>query len=203
MLAAVAFARRFAAWFTDETCTNLLATAERVADGEVEMRVLTIQKKDCLARVHAKPAELPGRSADYLACELGFYAARRAREMLGLPWYAGRPPAIHGMLMDMLHWHRQIGSDAEWFDAEEQAFLDICADLGGVPATPFDPGWRTEAVVGLASGMDERRDFGPMPVLADALEDAGCADADVLAHCRGPGPHVRGCWVVDLVLGKA
>ncbi len=41
-----------------------------------------------------------------------------------------------------------------------------------------------------------------MPVLADALEDAGCADADILAHCRGHGPHVRGCWVVDLVLGK-
>jgi hypothetical protein len=66
----------------------------------------------------------------------------------------------------------------------------------------FDPGWRTEAVVGLARGMYETRDFAPMPVLADALEDAGCANPDVLAHCRG-GPHVRGCWVVDLVLGKA
>ncbi|HYH67576.1 MAG TPA: hypothetical protein VD866_22960 [Urbifossiella sp.] len=57
-------------------------------------------------------------------------------------------------------------------------------------------------MVGLARGMYESRDFGPMPVLADALEDAGCADADVLAHCRGDGPHVRGCWVVDLVLGQ-
>jgi hypothetical protein len=67
----------------------------------------------------------------------------------------------------------------------------------------FDPSWRTEAVVGLARGMYESRDFAPMPVLADALEDAGCADADILAHCRGDGPHVRGCWVVDLVLGKS
>jgi hypothetical protein len=66
----------------------------------------------------------------------------------------------------------------------------------------FDPSWRTEAVVGLARGMYESRDFAPMPVLADALEDAGCADAAILAHCRGDGPHVRGCWVVDLVLGK-
>jgi hypothetical protein len=76
--------------------------------------------------------------------------------------------------------------------------------VGPNPFRPisFDPSWRTEAVVGLARGMYESRDFGPMPVLADALEDAGCADADVLAHCRGPGPHVRGCWVVDLVLGK-
>jgi len=51
--------------------------------------------------------------------------------------------------------------------------------------------------------MYESRDFAPMPVLADALEEAGCDDAAVLAHCRDPqAPHVRGCWVVDLVLGK-
>ncbi|QDU21618.1 hypothetical protein ETAA1_35880 [Urbifossiella limnaea] len=68
--------------------------------------------------------------------------------------------------------------------------------------SPFSPTWRTEAVVGLARGMYESRGFGPMPVLADALEDAGCADAAILTHCRGDGPHVRGCWVVDLVLGK-
>jgi len=42
-----------------------------------------------------------------------------------------------------------------------------------------------------------------MPILADALEDAGCTDAAILEHCRGPGPHVRGCWVVDLILGKS
>jgi hypothetical protein len=41
-----------------------------------------------------------------------------------------------------------------------------------------------------------------MPILADALEDAGCDNADILQHCRGAGEHVRGCWVVDLVLGK-
>jgi hypothetical protein len=41
-----------------------------------------------------------------------------------------------------------------------------------------------------------------MPILADALQDAGCVNDDVLNHCRGPGPHLRGCWVVDLVLGK-
>ena len=41
-----------------------------------------------------------------------------------------------------------------------------------------------------------------MPILADALQDAGCTNEDVLTHCRGDGPHVRGCWVVDLLLGK-
>jgi hypothetical protein len=57
-------------------------------------------------------------------------------------------------------------------------------------------------VVAFARQMYESRDFSPMPILADALQDAGCDHPDVLAHCRGPGPHVRGCWVVDLVLGK-
>ncbi|MBN9517038.1 hypothetical protein J0H58_00740 [bacterium] len=74
-------------------------------------------------------------------------------------------------------------------------------DIGQL-AVAFNPSWRTEAVVGLARGMYESRDFAPMPVLADALEDAGCDQPDILAHCRGDRPHVRGCWVVDLVLGK-
>jgi hypothetical protein len=46
-------------------------------------------------------------------------------------------------------------------------------------------------------------DNGRLAILADALEEAGCTDADVLGHLRGPGPHVRGCWAVDLLLGKA
>jgi hypothetical protein len=50
--------------------------------------------------------------------------------------------------------------------------------------------------------MYESRGFDRMPILADALEDGGCDEPSVLAHCRG-GSHVRGCWVVDLVLGKA
>ena len=51
--------------------------------------------------------------------------------------------------------------------------------------------------------MYESRDVSAMPVLADALQDAGCDSDDILDHCRVGGPHVRGCWVVDRVLGKA
>ena len=65
-----------------------------------------------------------------------------------------------------------------------------------------DPSWRTETVVLLAQGMYDSRDFSAMPILADALQDAGCDNTEILDHCRGPGPHVRGCWVVDLILGK-
>ena len=54
----------------------------------------------------------------------------------------------------------------------------------------------------IAAGIYDGRHFDRLPILADALEDAGCDHADILAHCRGDGPHVRGCWVVDLVLSK-
>jgi hypothetical protein len=54
----------------------------------------------------------------------------------------------------------------------------------------------------LADAIYAERAFDRLPILADALEDAGCDSADPLAHCRGDGPHVRGCWVVDFVLGE-
>ena len=78
-------------------------------------------------------------------------------------------------------------------------------DIFGNPFRPvaFDPSWRTSTAVALARQMYESRSFDRMPILADALEEAGCDEPSVLTHCRGDGPHVRGCWVVDLVLGKA
>jgi hypothetical protein len=66
----------------------------------------------------------------------------------------------------------------------------------------FSPDWHTDTAVSLARHMYALRDFSPMPILADALQDAGCDNEDILNHCRQPGEHVRGCWVVDLVLGK-
>lgn len=65
----------------------------------------------------------------------------------------------------------------------------------------FKPEWITPVTVAIAQQMYESRDFSAMPILADALQEAGCASANVLDHCHSPGPHVRGCWVVDLVLG--
>jgi hypothetical protein len=69
-------------------------------------------------------------------------------------------------------------------------------------SSSFDPRWRTADTVGLARGIYEDRAFDRLPLLADALMDAGCADEQVLGHCKSEGPHVRGCWVVDLILGK-
>ncbi|VTR93298.1 Uncharacterized protein (Fragment) OS=uncultured bacterium PE=4 SV=1 [Gemmata massiliana] len=81
----------------------------------------------------------------------------------------------------------------------------VLRDLFGNPFRPvaFAPAWRTSTAVAVASQMYEARDFSAMPILGDALQDAGCDSAEVLDHCRDAGaPHVRGCWVVDLVLGR-
>jgi hypothetical protein len=77
-------------------------------------------------------------------------------------------------------------------------------DILGNPFRPvaIGPAWRTSTVVALARGIYDEKAFDRMPILADALQDAGCDNDDVLSHCRGGGPHVRGCWVVDLLLGK-
>ncbi len=72
----------------------------------------------------------------------------------------------------------------------------------GRPPLVFHPEWRTYNALGVARAIYAERAFDRMPILADALEDAGCDSPEVLEHCRGGGPHVRGCWVVDQVLGR-
>jgi hypothetical protein len=54
----------------------------------------------------------------------------------------------------------------------------------------------------IARGIYEGHRFEDLPILHDALLDAGCDNQDVLDHCKDPGPHVRACWVLDLLLGK-
>jgi hypothetical protein len=62
--------------------------------------------------------------------------------------------------------------------------------------------WRDGTIPKLAQAIYDERAFDRLPILADALEDAGCTNIDILTHCRQPGEHVRGCWVVDLLLGR-
>jgi hypothetical protein len=80
--------------------------------------------------------------------------------------------------------------------------------FGSLPFHPItiDPAWLTwhdGLLVSMAQTMYDSRDFSDMPVLADALEEAGCDNADILTHCRHPSEHVRGCWVLDSILGRS
>lgn len=91
---------------------------------------------------------------------------------------------------------------------EEEAQARMLRDLAGPEGGPgpVDPAWLARdggQVVRLARGIYEAKAFEQLPILGDALEDVGCADATVLAHCRHGKDHVRGCWVLDRLLGLA
>ena len=91
-------------------------------------------------------------------------------------------------------------------EAQERASqAALVRDIFGDPFPPpaFDPAWRTPDVDALAADIYEDRGFDRMPILADALEEAGCSNLAIMGHCRGPGPHARGCWVLDTAVGKA
>jgi hypothetical protein len=97
--------------------------------------------------------------------------------------------------------------------AEEEPFqCDILRDIFGNPfrPVPLSPAWLTPDVLSLARAAYDHRtlpagtlDPARLGLLADALEDAGCDCAEILGHLRGEGPHVRGCWAVDLLLERA
>ena len=91
-------------------------------------------------------------------------------------------------------------------EAEQAVQLRLARCIFGNPfrPVPFPKKWRTESAVSLARTAYGTHNFALLPILADALEEAGCDHPDTLTHLRAPtAPHARGCWVVDLVLGKA
>ena len=98
--------------------------------------------------------------------------------------------------------------DKEAHATEESVLAGLARDLLGNPfrqVPAVDPTWlkrEAGAIHMLATGIYEQRAFHRLSLLADALADAGCTDAELLGHLRGPGPHVRGCWALDLILGR-
>lgn len=125
--------------------------------------------------IHATAAEIAARQAAAAASTAAKFASR-------IRGGAGRPAS----------------------KKERAAQCDLLRDLFGNPfvVPVVDTSWLTGTVVALTQVIYDERAFDRLPILADALEDVGCTDADILAHCRGPGPHLLGCWFVDLLLGK-
>lgn len=160
-----------------KSANAILAVAERFADGDAT------KAERVAAEKKARNTYPMVRFALAATCTPtdAFYAARHAGEF-----------ATHG-------------PKGVRYEATQAALAGLARDIVGPPAPRrigLDPKHRTPAVIGLARGMYETGDLGPLPVLAAALEEAGCSDAAVLGHCRSTEPHVRGCWVVDLVLGN-
>lgn len=94
----------------------------------------------------------------------------------------------------------------QW-ERDDKAISMLTALVRCVFGNPFRPvtldaAWLTTDVVAIANSVYDDKAFDRLPILADALQDAGCDNEDVLNHCRQPGEHVRGCWVVDLLTGR-
>ena len=201
---------------------KVIELVDRWADGtatEDEVSSLTYPPPD-----HAAP---PNQDCDELPWEvfaLAEYEAHSAA-LLGIEVVRADPALEGGCEMtwnncpDYLRWvfgcPRQLGPSQKWHWLAAVG-MSVVGLFAGDPARPFrpeppppwptpaaDPSWLTSTVIALAEGIYADRAFDRLPILADALQDAGCENADILDHCRGPGPHVRGCWVVDLVLGKS
>jgi hypothetical protein len=177
-LLAVACVRRVAP--ADAPFGQVLDTAERYADA-------TADRPEFLA------ARKAARNAARNAVKDGHPHAAAARVLLLLT-----DDAMEGLTAAISSARPLGGPDGE------AAECDLIRCVCGNPyrTTAFDPSWRTSTVVALARGIYEEQAFDRLPILADALEDAGCANQDVLAHCRGSGLHARGCWVIDGALGK-
>jgi hypothetical protein len=188
-LCAVACCYRDPKYLTDGNTRRLILMAEAFADGLVDATALrsltnyTAHRTDPALEAAALPE--PGNS----------FVRHTARAAELVSWWRADPVGDQRGTPD---YYEKVA-------AEQAVLADLVRDSFGNPFRPvvFDPAWRTDTALSLARMMYESRNFGPMPILADAIQDAGCDSEDILNHCRDANStHVRGCWVVDLVLGK-
>jgi hypothetical protein len=184
----------------DPSCAELLKLAERF----VETPPPLPRQENLLTPFYMKPG-IPGAVYSALTNSIGLAAAELRR-------FAGQTArAAAG--------NRQVGVAAERAALENEA-REQCRLLRDIfnPFRPVPLGeekgrwekqrrawlrWNGEAVRGLAEAIYEEKAFDRLPILGDALEDAGCAEIDLLDHLRGPGPHTLGCWALDAILGRA
>ena len=188
-LFACACCRRIRHLLTDDRLRRMVEVAEGMADAVVEAA-----GEDFRAAQQA--------AFDALNTTTGAAARLAARAVIEAAFPACSPDLA--LRVAMTAKDAKYANDRITRRLEEHAQAGILYEIIGNPFRPVavDPSWLTPGVVELARTIYEDRAFDRMPALADALEDAGCHDTDILAHCRQPGQHVRGCWVVDLLLGK-
>ncbi len=190
-LFAVACCYRIWHLLTDMRSREAVETVARYVEGTADdLQLLTAAKKAQAAHADAfREKGKLGASAEWaaqFATDGAWHAASRASNFAYV--------AVDGI---------QNLTDDPGPEKAAQAHLLRCI-FGPLPFRPvtIDPACRTPNVIALAQAIYNDRAFDRLPALANALVAAGCDNQDILAHCRSEGPHVRGCWVVDLVLGK-
>jgi hypothetical protein len=193
----VACARSVLPASADRDMIEALAVAERYADGTASERDLTRARASLKTDHAARGRRWPELYSEHIRSVPAWHATRGQ-----IFRWAGQASACCAWSTSRtLFAGRQAMSYPADELARQAAFI---RDIFGNPfhSHVLESGHQTATVVALAQAIYDDRAFDRLPILADALEDAGCTDADILAHCRGGGEHVRGCWVVDLLLGK-
>jgi hypothetical protein len=164
-----------------------VAVAERYADG-------LAREEDLASERRGTP--FPNEYSEWVVGPSAYDGAWQA-----VDWLAGARDLMR-IDPDALR-HLPIPLD----DVVKRSVLLLRDNFGPLPFRPvrIDPAWLTwngGTVPRMAQAIYQERAFDRLAVLADALEDAGCSAPDLLSHLRGPGPHVRGCWVLDALLGR-
>jgi hypothetical protein len=183
-LFACAASRRLWHLLGDERSRQAVEVSERYADGfanPAELHSAAKAAEDAMAQLGARVAR-PGVTAAG-AIRIGWNPAQTARM------------AAEG------------AAEGAQRAAQAAADVDLMREIFGNPFRPVavDPAWvrwNDGCLVKMARAIYEERRFSDLPILADALEEAGCDNTEILAHCRLPGWHYRGCWVVDALLDK-
>jgi hypothetical protein len=200
-----AFCRQSWTLFEADPGAQAVELAESLADGIVAKKELREVRRSALLRL-VDAMGWREEDADFMLNRFsGFHfedepdwIRRTAAQLIAVRAVAEVISALH--IEQVL---RAIGdTHTGASDAED---CRLIRDIFGNPFRPFtfSQSWRTDTALSLARQIYESRDFGAMPILADALQDAGCDNGDILNHCRDANAtHVRGCWVVDLVLDK-
>lgn len=193
-LYAINCCRRIWHLLSDERCRHAVETAQRFVDGKATLADLTNAGHTvaAVARVWGD-ALSPVARATYAIGGAAWAATR------GSAWLSAWDAAWDARMAA-----RDFVPGTDW-EKERLWQASLLHDLVGNPFRPprLDPAWLSPAspVAQLARVIYDEDRFGDLPYLGDALEEAGCPDPGVLEHCHGKGPHYRGCWVVDAVLG--
>jgi hypothetical protein len=194
-LYAIGCCRRIWSQLRDDRCRHAIEIAQRYADGRANLTELNAAERTvaAMARVTGDIAS-PLAYAEF-AIGGAAWAATRTSAWLAA-WDAG---------WDARMVARDYIPGTNW-ERERVCQAELLHDLIGNPFRPvvIDPAWlafHDGVVPKLARVIYDEDRFGDLPILADALEEAGCSLPQILEHCRGRLPHFRGCWVVDAVLG--
>jgi hypothetical protein len=185
----------------DEDVRKAIEAAERYADGLIrDSTVTNWYRRAARARNRVRGVDFIRHDLYQAVIEAALPDQYRGRVALAY-WYV-----THAMA------HANTSSLVPtWNAAREQAATTFPPYLREIIGNPFREtevdsawlAWNDGTIPRLAQAIYDERAHDRLPILGDALEDAGCTDAEILSHCRGAGPHVRGCWVVDLLLGRA